>query len=651
MPKSNNNSTKPEDTKPPTLGEVFCTLAFDEAEQQRISSLATKDGPVKQLLSVYAPKTEPYREFEKKERIDGFRPGTESFKQKLSLRLLEHLAHAKSPRHNYCWEIYRLGAIKYVTTELSALNKLLGEIECPADKNNAEALYTAICTNAFDYDVKPEDITLLYEIWWTDRLPDLNQLLKLCTEVNEQRARTRMMNRITTQLHDVAAALESLSKDATHNKESHAHAEQEIEQNKSAIQKFQTELKQTAARMNESVASLKQDSEKRFEQMEDGFSSLQSELAKLDHTVASKVSLKAFESQIRTISEENKILLDTLQETFSTMIESTNTSLTEKLDELEQRFAEFCKELLNKSDATVKTVSGKSTYRSPLAYSINAAPVQPKIAKEVDFVNSWSNLLSRGRRLMLAPEQLFMYHALFHSNTVVIADVALVETWIDGLGWRALTKEIVASPLWAREEDWSEGALHLFGDLGNSKNPRVLIVHNYDAGIIDCYLLPTLMLWSLSGAAAGLPAKIFLVTTSDGIPPSHGLLEYAAFIDASYQRDVPRTKFVGSTPIMAPIRGDIPVGVDPKIALQWIQSSPQTSYDLNAIQRPFDLQFPDKMVANFQRSMSYASRFFDEPSAVGIAMHHHILPWVKSKHPAKYDAVLALVSELPGITY
>ena len=60
--------------------------------------------------------------FQKKEKIPGFRPGTEIYDQKAIPRIIRYMSDAKNGNYNFFWELYREAAIDYVVAELPYCN-------------------------------------------------------------------------------------------------------------------------------------------------------------------------------------------------------------------------------------------------------------------------------------------------------------------------------------------------------------------------------------------------------------------------------------------------------------------------------------------------------------------------------------------------
>src|SRR5580698_8897986 len=100
-------SIKPEDNQEntkKTLGEIFSRYPFEAKQQDRILNLLSSNTLHKQVLNKYGPKTEPYKVFEKKERVPGFRAG--HAKPQLMHRLIDYLKNPQAVQYKICWDIY-----------------------------------------------------------------------------------------------------------------------------------------------------------------------------------------------------------------------------------------------------------------------------------------------------------------------------------------------------------------------------------------------------------------------------------------------------------------------------------------------------------------------------------------------------------------
>lgn len=291
-------------------------------------------------------------------------------------------------------------------------------------------------------------------------------------------------------------------------------------------------------------------------------------------------------------------------------------------------------------------------YRSPLSSGNTEGAIPFKVNNEKVFLDSWFTCLARNYEIAITPEQLLAFHSVYSANRVVMTDRNLLSAWLDCLGWKRFVKHIVASPLWSKEEDWREGAEFVFEDRKDKLTPRILIIHNFDIGILDCYLSPTLLLWSLKARSSEL-TKIFLIPAESAIPSlTTALMEHAAKVDIHDIAPTTKLRVEGSHWQVQLSRGTLQMGVEPKIWLQWSKSETKSNFDLKSLEKPLSLNFGDFAAANFFATANLARKFLDEDSAAGVAMHHNLLPWLMSKFPeSEFDAKRRLLYDFPNLRY
>lgn len=639
--------------EPNTLGKLFCTYPLTLDEQKRIVSQAAIDGLVRRVLVQYAPKTDMYKEFEKKEKIDGFRSGVKSHavSKKLFQKLLEYLAQPKSIRHDYCWEIYKRSAIKFVTSELTSLDKLLDQVEPESgEEQKALPLFTEVCRNAFEYDVKPADVSRLYEVWWTERIDNLDELLKLCSEVDPKRAEARRLARINQNLELISASIEKITNDITVYKERQNQLSEDLQTDHAKIEKFEHALQSLETKNAASLVTLQDNLITQLAELDQELKDVAKSVNSVESALTTKISAKSLESQLRELGQETKSSTLWLQNDLNTLIEQIRTEFATKCDDLEGRLSAACAQINEQSQRSPRPSSGNEVYKSPLMYVPASGSATYKLTKEPDFINSWFALMSRNAKSLIANELLFAYQSVFLANRVVVCDQRALDSWLKTLGWDAFTKRLVASPLWTSEADWADGVQYLFGDLGNSKTPRILVIHNYDVAVVECYLIPSLILWSLQASRTGFWTRIFLVPSSQSQQYNRGLLEQAALVKSDTAK--PSTKLQLATPQPKVVTSrEVPIGVDPKIFTQWLKPLVTDTNELDVLERQFDLVFPPQVVLNFENTVGYARRFFDDSSSVGVGMHHIVLPWLKIAYEDKYDAIESFIQQLPDVAY
>jgi len=483
-----------------TLGNIFSSGDIIPEEKSRIAFLAAKSNSLPAyVLTTYASKTKPYvRVFQKKERIAGFRPGTSLYNKQAISKLIGYLNSTNNGKGELVWDIYRYAAIDFVVKELPALNKLVSEIGYEGSDHDAIEQIKTICVNAYDYGVTGDDVRKFYEICWIPRVPNIEEFLPLCLIQDEAREQKRQIRDLVESLEDLRKSLEDTSN--------------QVKAQSKLIEKINNLASKDSDKISMVEAmtqSLTKEVDSRIEPFDDIVLQLDDKFRLLDQQVRERITAEALKTELDKLSKENKTAINQTQEIVSSALTKSADDISTELKDLESRFMSFSKESPAKTYLAPEAshTSPIVKYKSPLSAVLPCEHVPYKINRELDFLNSWKSYLQKHHNTPISFEQAIAYHAAFLSSNVIISGLSLVNSWIDCLGWRPFATHMVSSPIWTSEEDWSLGAEHVF--CKNSKRiPRFLIIHNYDVGLVDCYLTPSLSLWALQGEPSGF-SKIF----------------------------------------------------------------------------------------------------------------------------------------------
>lgn len=621
-------------TKAHALAKALCCYPLDRTEQLRIvTELSNKTLPWI-VLNRYAPKNKEFKKFEKNEKIRGFsRPGPERSRH-IMLNVVKYLKDEKAKDHHFLWGVYRLSAIQFVVNELAALNKLVTEVEYHGENLETSIIITEICSNAYEYSVSVEDISKLYDLWWLKRIANFEDLLPLCSKVNENRRQAKALSKLTESVDKSTSALSVISKRLDEFKKSvndlEINLQSEVEARKAvelAIAKADTKIEKSKDSIEKGIAN-------RFTTVEERFAQNSSHIKELEGKLSTDRTTQVMENRIRKITDDTKASIAALK----LEVERIQQQTTEKVESIEQTVFTMTAQLSDIRDSKSYPSSSSQSYRSPLLLPSQKSVPAFKINKELDFISSWSSIL-KNTKFVLTTEQIISFHCLLVASPIVICDYSLVETWVQCLGWQSMTKHLAATPLWSREEDWGGGANYLFGP-ATSRNPRFLVIHNFDVGVVDCYLSPSILLWSLQRIKEEPTNKLFLVPKGDGQQIDPDLLEDAVWINLS---DTPMNLNLKQTTVSQTSRS---VGVDPKVFLEWSGTTKQLSNDLSWLRNKSKIDFSDRLLNTFERTLSAAGRYFDESSAIEIARHYQLLPWLRLKHESQYEEILDHLSEI-----
>jgi archaellum component FlaC len=554
--------------------------------------------------------------------------------------------------------IYREAAVNFVIAELPELNHLLESIPYDGEEHDATRILISICSNAFEFNVQADAVRKFYEIWWIDRVDNFEEILLLCSKKNEGREQAKLINQITERLTKLEDTLKLLSAKLDEQSESTATATENVEQDRSRIAKIESSVQNATAQIIENTATVSK-TNAQIETLNDKVQALSESVETITQQVTKQAEIAGLQRQIDKLTAESGTILDIANEAATELVGSLAIELQGKIAEQSQNLAALSEQVaagtLNKPTTATPTViiSGKAPYQSPLSETIRSAPPAYKITTELEFLSVWQTMLSQQYDVQVPSELLAAYHSVFLANRTIVSDFKLASTWISCLGWSSFTKHLVASPLWSTEEDWHDGVAHLLAEPSSSaREPRHLMIHNYNVAVVDCYLVPTLLLWALRGQKRNVYQKLFLIPSEDKSAVLPSVIEHAGLINRYDSEKPTKLHFLDSIKIPTIARKDTANGVDPHIASKWAEAWSQTSFDIGPIEKTFKLKTSDWLISRFRDTVSTAGRFFQESSAAGVGIYHHILPWVASKlEETEYNAVRKYCSDLPNVEY
>jgi hypothetical protein len=353
---------------------------------------------------------------------------------------------------------------------------------------------------------------------------------------------------------------------------------------------------------------------------------------------------------LQKLANETKVgVARSLSEFSETITKKLRDDLVVATNEFDAKVAALTAELGKRRDSTGTSVGGHApgSYRSPLIGPLSHTLASYKLTSELDFVNCWLQHLSHSHDIALTFEQALAYHRAFLGSHVVICERVFALSWIDCLAWQPFTLHMAASPTWSCEEDWAHGAEHLFRR-ESGRPPHLLVVHNYELGIPECYLTPSLALWALRGESRGL-SKLFLLPARNDHVPSPSVLEHAiCFVNNSHLTTRPLDLKDGMrTPPMP--HHELPLGADPKVVAQWAKPTGPIAFDHSNLQRGLKCRLAPNLVASFERTAAFLGRYLADRFAVDIAMHHQVIPWVQLIYgEAKATELSNLLSAMSG---
>lgn len=621
------------------LGRVLQGLPFTDAERSRIAALAKTGGLPRTLISKYALDTDVFRKYAKHwDEVNKFRPNTPKYKTIATDKLIDRLNSPSKKDYDFFWGIYRAAASKFVNTEMIPLDNLCVKVQYSGSLEPAD-LMRCICSNAIEFEVDPDSIRTFYEVWWIPRV-DIETLLSESMSKNELRLQQKAISKVTIAIDSLREQLTGL---VTRVNACETAQRQIAEQNKKASEKsvkHDNAIDALSNKAEETVNIISQKIESAIVPVTKSVEQLSTKLSAIDKQAKDSVTEELLNSRLGMAISELKVSVNALSD-------DRNKALLQTTQEQVSAIRTQLESLANELAARIDTsATAKGGYKSLLSTGLPSTTTQSwKVTQEQEFLESWRSFLLREWSITLSQEHAIAYHAAFLANSAVITDYALVSSWISTLGWNAHAKHLVASPLWSAEEDWATGADHVFSQ-NPQRVPRLLVIHNYDNGLVDCYLSPSLLLWALQRSDKHL-AKIFLIPTHYGTESTQ-LLQHTALVKSN--RDDSRLH-LGSIKSCPTPRSNLPVGVEPKLVVDWIKTPTTLDYDFKNLQNRFEIELSPWLIRNYRHTTSIACRYLQENSAIAVGMHHHILPWIRAqKGDQVVDEVKVYIEDL-GLRY
>jgi hypothetical protein len=647
VPGNDPSSPQPNNMPGTSLGDFFSELPFADQERTRIASQLGKESTPGRIVRAYVTRTDGYRNgFLKHERIAGALPDSALYKRQAVERIIKALGDPAHHRYKICWELYKDAAIAFIKKELPALDRLLKEVPTPEEASTAVEMLKAVCAHGAEYAVTPEHVTTFYDVWGIPRIENLGAVLPEWFRADEHNAQKRQINRLLTEVGKLTNALQELAGTVGSIEEGVTRDREASERTRGQVDVFKLQLQALSEGVSQATAhSVKEDALKRIDERVTGLaekvSKLTEKLAVPREDISSR-DLHRLASEIRANTTES------INGAVDAVAKKLREELSASATDLDSRIMAVSSEVSRRRDPSpgVGLPSGSTgSYRSPLIGASSPAQGTYKLATELDFVNTWLHHLSQAYDIVLMFEQAVALHRAFLGTPVVVCDRIFALSWIHCLSWQPFTMHLAASPTWSAEEDWAPGAEHLFRREVGGK-PQFVVIHNYDVGLADCYLVPSLVLWGLRRDAGAL-SKLFLLPSAHDHVPTRQILEHApCFANNTYITTRP-LQLKDGIRFPQPLYRDPPMGAEPKVVAQWSSQNPRIAFP--SIQRALKCRLPYDLVASFERMAASMARYVDDSASIAVAMHHQVVPWVQVAHgEAKAAELSSLLSTVAG---
>ena len=642
-----------------SLGSLVTHFPLSEVEKSRINQLISDKGLPREIIVKYCSQAKLFRDEFVKVSIPGFRPvkGQKSLSPQTLKAFCDFLKNPRDRAHSLCWHIYRQCVTNFVQTELSALQLLLTDCNYVDEKVSSHDILQEICNNAFEFGVNEEDIAKLYECVWFERIDDLAELLPLCRKADPVKVQAKQLREFVSSVDDLKDTFHRFKADEKSKNFEATNFRDSTSEKLEALATFQKQLDEKLKQFVDSSIRDRDSQEKLLRERiseQNSFTTIEksvTELREFVHELFAKngdrlhglesnltaqndqsfASTSKFQAQLTSIEDDVLALSDRPE---AINLESCHNIIDEKLAPLLAR-QEVFEEALQKTNRPIAQIPGASShFRSPLTVPVVAGKMVANVVKETDFLRYWGQYLLKHNKVY-SPEELVAFHCSFLANNVLIADYDLSSSWLHCLGWERFSMDLVASPAWCEEQDWKDGISHLFTG-GKSIDPRVLTLHNYDTGLVDCYLSPTVHLWALKKKNYSQFCKLFLIPADAMSPLTSNVLNHVSVTVGDSCEEWTRLELTRDLGRDFPKSSLQTCVVDPAAVAQWTTSD--TIYGealqslVNAVKDKLDIKIDSWIYDLCSKTIGECGRFFEEGSAVYVGVTTHVLPWVRQKY-------------------
>ena len=612
-----------------SLGAAVQGITFSDSEWERIASSAKSGGLPGKILKKHALQSKVFQIVSRKMQIAGQSVGRPEHTAKAIDLVITHLSDGKesTKRKAYC-DIYLDSVVYYVQNTLPKLNNLLQQAKIPEKKYSTKELFEILATKVSEFDVSADEVRELYEFWGFERDENIEELLKKCAADNIDGRQNKRLNALDEQISEIRQQIVSqrdassalnlgIEGDQKKSSQLRADLDNQIRISQEAVTRIDkriVELEQLLTVNRKSSEKFQQDNVQEFKIIRAELEEVKKKLSQLPASITSQIA--SFKDELTTsLKAENE------------------TQRADFFSRSNHRIETF----LSKLSEEQKTKSVETHYVSPLqVLPPQFRPQSFKLSDENQFLNIWQGRLQADEGIALCLESVAIYHALFSTAySIVLEDERLARSWLKTLGWESSSFSAVASPAWLSESDWKDGASFIFAKDDTGSMPKSLFIHNYDLGVPQAYLIPTLKMWSLTPRFR--LSKIFLIASeSNEAEPAAEVLEHSIYLpeaDLTANRTLPSSSRLHVRRLDS--REGNHTGVKPEHFLSWLgQELPdlQMRSDAEELTKWSGIHLPRGIRMLSSRIQQALQKYFNEDESKQVAAYHCICPWISAKH-------------------
>jgi hypothetical protein len=594
-----------------SLSSLAWKIEISEFERERISCLLSNiDHPASNIFKEYIRKYSGFPRIARslQKEINGFRVGSKNYHKKAIDFILKELQSGIN--HKISWRLYLNSMAEYFFEELSAFNTLMGEVKVEVDSPiDSTFILKEICKHASEFEVDEKAITEVYELWPFERQSNFAEIL---SEVGKH-----------AELGEVQRDLKELSQKIDLIKDELPATIKQSFTKELKTKRYDEKLNHLEGKINESINQLFQTE---FSKIQESTSSLVIRVDKLEKEFS--------ESKLTT----KKSLSD-----ISNLVEEQIDSLSKQIDKLDSN--------VKKSQKFENNIVDVQPINAPYQASHNKMhfkwfnqrkeiPLKENIDEKI-FVKRFSEAFDDVNSMIP-----INYHSLLASSPVIILNNSEVaDAWIDALGWSSYVYRIAASPTWSTVDDWYDGAEFIFSEKNN--NPKILLIYDFDIGLVEGYLLPILKVWRSSGY--GQPyEKIVLISSNDHGMENNKILEPVIWLP---EKQLNNAESSTSPFILKQHQVSQSAAISTKAFVSWLnqQQNSECSNKLKQKTHQFlnelkniEIQFPLHVFRKVDFLLVYLTKNGNSNiELMNLVIQSLILPWVAAHHgKAKMEEVV-----------
>lgn len=629
------------------LGSIAIELEPSDDDINRIGALLLGSDDYKnELMDLITTSTQGKRLLDRL-KINGFRKGSHGFYKKGVTQIFIDLV--KGSHDKRCWDAYKLGVGEFIDKNYKSFQNLLRNTKVPDDLPDEEIL-TQICLNAKYYKVTPERIEWFYNAYFLPRENELEKLLNLCLVGDPELDKEYRAREISEDLATLADRVEKIE----------AESASKIDASESLVTAQDLDSRIASLRIEESFAEL-QDS---IQVLTDSNRAVSDSLVQIDSNLSRVEEFaKSLDFKTRKLQDSldsKHVKLRDLEKDRENIESNTRKFLEKEISIVKKDLVALCEELIAAQKVRLESlISTGSALGTPAAqfntsHSHREIPTST-LKREAEFLEILSAEFARNG-LTGKKEVAYAFHRIFISNSVLVLDsTSVFDLWVDCLNWTSNNIDMVASPSWVSEEDWKVGSEYLFRD--SERLPNILKIFDFDVGVVEGYLRPTLKLWSLRN---GNPkhAKLVLVPESPAtFTPSNQLIESAVCVRVAELAQM-IDEGLGNTELLNQgskllVKSGKKNSVSVGQFLEWNNSSTLSEelcqeeiLKIRPLENSLDLTFDSFVLHKYAEMKCGLSSVLDVNLAESIALEFVIRPWLKNSYnEEKYSELCELLSE------